>query len=264
MTRLGWSVVFIFVALAAAGAIWKVRRRHRGKLRMPYYKVNINMTRSGLKSVPDGFRRSEARKHVKLHLVREASQTQPISDRQVPDFLVTDAAVQRFLEIEPPIAAVIPEFQAIVNEIEDTYVAGHFFAAISASCVSIERTLNLARIHLHPFHQKIAKLWGKGASNAWDENIDALKLWGYVDDVFATELKSLYSDVRNRYLHSGQINDMRADAFRAVNDAYALLTIFLGFPKDLFRFTSGIECLNPADPRFQVFYKPNMVDDGTS
>ena len=108
-----------------------------------YYRININTTRGGLKNAPEEFRRSEARKWVKLRLARQASHEHPISDADVPDRLATDAAVTRFLEIEPPIAAVVPEFQAIVDEIEDTYIAGQYFAAISAACVSIERVLNL-------------------------------------------------------------------------------------------------------------------------
>jgi hypothetical protein len=46
-------------------------------------------------------------------------------------------------------------------------------------------------------------------------------------------------DIRNRYLHSGPITNMADDARRAVKAAYKLLTIFLGFPPDLFRFKSS-------------------------
>lgn len=167
----------------------------------------------------------------------------------------------RFLELEPPIAAVIPEFQAIIDEIEASYVGGLYFAAVSAGCVSIERLLNLARMQLHPYHRKIKQLWGKGPSNAWAENIDALLSWGYVDAAFAAELKGIYTDVRNRYLHSGAIADTQADALRATKAAYKLLAMFLGFPADLFRITSGIECLNPGDPRFKAFYEKRVVQE---
>jgi hypothetical protein len=52
---------------------------------------------------------------------------------------------------------------------------------------------------------------------------------------------------------------MRADALRATKAAYKLLSIFLGFPADLFRITSGIECLNLGDPRFKAFYEKQIV-----
>jgi hypothetical protein len=110
------------------------------------------MRRGGLKSLPVDQRRAEAKREVKMVLVRGQA-TRAYSDNEIPDFLGTEEAIMRFLEIEPPIAAITPEFQDIVDEIEDTCVAGQFFAAISASCVSIERVLNLARIELHP-HQK--------------------------------------------------------------------------------------------------------------
>jgi len=122
--------------------------------------------------------------------------------------------------------------------------------------------LNLARIELHPYHTKIKQLWGKGPSNAWGENIDALESWGYLGEAFAAELRLLYSDVRNRYLHSGPITDMRGDAVRSVNDAYRLLKTFLGFPEELFRFSSTIECLDTQAPRFKAFYAKHLVEGG--
>lgn len=101
----------------------------------------------------------------------------PMFDSQVPDHLVSDQMVERYLQLSPPIAAVIPEFQRIIDEIERTYVIGAFFATVSASCVTTERLLNMARIELHQYHPKIKSLWDKGPSNSWDENIDALATW---------------------------------------------------------------------------------------
>src|SRR6266849_6872467 len=139
---------------AAAFALGRSGRKARRKLVMANYRVNINMTRGGLKGLPKEQRRAEAKREVKLVLVRGQA-TRGFADTEIPDFLGTDDAVTRFLDIEPPIAAITPEFQDIVDEIEDTYVVGHFFAAISSSCVSIERVLNLARIELHQYHKKI-------------------------------------------------------------------------------------------------------------
>ncbi len=176
-----------------------------------------------------------------------------MSDSDVPDQLVSDDMVERYMALSPPIAAVIPQFQTIINEIERSYVLGLFFSALSASCVAIERQLNLARMKLHSYHPKIKELWGKGASNSWEENIEALRQWGYLDDAFAGELTDLYRNVRCPHLHSGAIGEEAADALRAATAAYKLLGVFLGFPPDLFKFTSQIECLNPSDPRFLAF-----------
>jgi hypothetical protein len=195
--------------------------------------VNLNCTRSGLMLLSPEACRAEARRSVKMFLVPHDTKM-PISDRMVPDFLVTDSMVERFLEICPPIAAVIPEFQQIIDEIERSYVLGNRFSALSASCASIERLLNLARIQLHKHHPVIKDLWGKGPSNAWDENIDALNQWRYFDDDFARELKWIYRDIRCKYLHSGETLDVSEDALRSIQAAYRGLTIFLGFPEDLF------------------------------
>ena len=184
-----------------------------------------------------------------------------MSDDQVPDHLVSEDMVDRYLALIPPIFAVIPEFQSVINEIERAYVRGLYFSAVSSGCVAIERMLNLARIELHHHHPKIKELWGKGASNSWGPNIDALLKWGYLDERFAAELSTLYEEVRNAYLHSSPLGDLEANALRTANAAYKLIGIFLGFPPDLFRFNNGqLECTNNADPRFVVFYQPHLRD----
>jgi len=169
--------------------------------------------------------------------------------------------VERYLEITPPVASIMPEFQDVINEIERTYIRGDLFSAISTACVSTERLLNLTRKRLHRYHPRIKTLWDKGASNGWDENIDALRQWGYLDDAFAAELKVLYKEVRNRYLHSGPLTSARSDALRMIQAAYRLIGIFFGFPEDLFNLDIEIGCVNPSDPRFQEFYLPELRSD---
>ncbi len=224
---------------------------------LTHFTIHLNTTRTILGGLPADHQLVEARRNVKMFLLPRED-TQLISDSDVPDHLVSDEMVERYRALEPPIAAVIPEFQTIINEIERTYVLGLFFSTLSTACVAIERLLNLARIELHQYYPKIKTLWGKGASNSWGENIEALAQWGYLDTGFASELQELYRDIRCAYLHSGPTTDMSQDALRVATAAYKLLGIFLGFPSDLFRFTQQIECLNPADPRFLAFYKQHL------
>jgi len=154
--------------------------------------------------------------------------------------------------------AVIPEFHEIIKEIERSYVLGNLFSALSAACVSMERVLNLARIKLHKHHSKIKTLWGKGPTDNWGKNIDALREWGYLEQAFAEELQAIFKEVRCKYLHSAPVADLRRDALRSVNAAYRLLTIFLGFPEDIFQLTDSIVCTNTSDPRFVEFYLPEL------
>lgn len=221
------------------------------------FNVYLNTTRNILRGLPLDRRLPEARRNVKMFLVPR-EQGHPMSDADVPDYLVTDDMVERYLALSPPVASVIPEFQTVIIEIEHSYVLGLFFSALSASCAAIERLLNLARIELHRHHTKIKSLWNKGASNSWEENIDALQKWDYLDDSFALELNKIYRDIRCRYLHSAPISEMSADAFRVASAAHKLLGMFLGFPENLFRFTSqGFECMNTSDPRYVAFYVPH-------
>src|ERR1022692_651126 len=149
--------------------------------------VELNATRNGIWRLPPERRRAEARRDVKMFLVpADASET--IADRMIPDCLVSESMIDRYLEITPPPLMVIPEFQEIVKEIQRSYVRGDLFSALSAACVSLERLLNLARMKLHRHHPKIKALWTKGPSDKWDGNIDALNQWGYLETDFAGEL----------------------------------------------------------------------------
>lgn len=231
---------------------------------MPTIRIHLNATRSGLDALPDARRREEASRSVPMFVLPRHPQF-PMLDSMVPDILVTDDMIDRFLELDPPLASIIPEFQTIINEIEYSYVVGVFFATVSASCVTLERLLNLTRMELHQYHKPIKELWDKGPSNEWDENIAALEAWGYLGAEFARELRSIYTDIRCRYLHSQPIGDLAQDAARSARAAYTLLKIFLGFPDSLFRLgAGGFECLNTADPRYRAFYVKHVQPDGPS
>lgn len=226
---------------------------------MTFIKLKLNASRGGLSTVEDqDFRIAEAKKHIKFFLAPNDAEV-IISDSDIPDFLVTNSMVERYFAVEPPPMRSIADFDAIIEEIERAYVLGQFFSALSASVVTIERLLNTARIELHKHvTPKIKDLWDKGALNEWQGNIDALTRWGYLNDELAAELTGLFA-VRCQYLHSGNIEGLEDDALRCVHAAYALLKALIGFPERLFQFGSeGLECLNPEDPLFKVFYASSV------
>jgi hypothetical protein len=213
----------------------------------------VNATRNACRLGDEKRRRAEALRAVKLFHARNA--TQPVSDAMVPDFMVNDAMINRYLEIEPPQLRATTEFDVIIEEIEQAYVLGLFFSALSASVVAIERMLNTARIRLHPLASpKQKKLWGKQEIDTWQPNIDALTEWKLIPDELGKELSTLYS-VRCKYLHSGEITSLQNDSVRAVKAAYSLLAELIGFPPRLFKFGNfGIECLDENDPLIVTFY----------
>lgn len=225
------------------------------------YKVFLNCTRNAFIHLPPEVRKAEALKEVKTFVVSKALRRGILDiDKNIPDLLVSEEMAERYLEITPPVySLVIPDYQSIADEIEQSYVVGNDFSAISASCVVIERLLNKARIDLHEYHKDkpVKELWNKDAVPAWSPNIGALKKWGYLDDNFESELSYIYEEIRCRYLHSREIQNMRRDALRAIKAAYKLMKIFIGFPEDLF---DGVTCKNEANPRFLAFYKPYLQD----
>jgi hypothetical protein len=223
--------------------------------------VFLNCTRNAILAMPPAIQMQEAMREVKMFVVPKALR-RAILDTNIPDVLVSKEMAERYLEIKPPMFSLIPDYQLVINEIDQSYVIGNDFSALSASCVVIERLLNQARISLHKYHTVIKKLWGKGPKNEWYPNIEALKEWNYLDDTFASELTEIYSEIRCRYLHSGPVKCLRSDARRVVTAAYKLMTIFIGFPEDLFTLSGGaLTCKNQKDPRYLEFYKPYMQNE---
>jgi len=225
--------------------------------------IFLNCGRNAILAMPSSIRKAAAMKDAKMLIIPKALK-RGIFDFDIPNKLVSEEMAERYLEIKPPACSLIPDYQLVINEIEQSYVIGNDFSAISASCVVIERLLNQARIVLHKHHKDklVKKLWNKDAVNEWYPNIDALREWGYLDDAFSSELSALYSDVRCRYLHCGEIQNIRQDALRTITAAYRLMSVFIGFPEDLFSLKGGtFTCKNDTDPRFLEFYKPYMHDE---
>jgi hypothetical protein len=225
--------------------------------------IFLNCTRNAIRAMPLAIQKVEAMQEVKMSVVPRIL-GHGILGTDIPDALACQEMAERYLEITPPMFSLIPDYQEVIQEIEQSYIIGNDFSALSASCVVIERLLNRARIDLHKHHKDkaIKKLWNKGPTNEWYPNVDALLNWGYLDDDFASELSAIYADIRCRYLHSGPIQCLREDALRSVSAAYKLMTIFIGFPEDLFSWMGGRPtCKNNADPRYVEFYKPYIVDE---
>jgi len=128
--------------------------------------------------MPPAIRKAASMKDAKMLVVPKALKF-GILDNDIPDKLVSEEMAERYLEITPPVFSLIPDYQLVINEIEQSYVIGNDFSALSASCVVIERILNQVRIALHRHHKDkvVKKLWNKDAVNEWYPNIDALKKW---------------------------------------------------------------------------------------
>ena len=221
--------------------------------------ISVNLNIGSECYLPDGpVRVAEARRSVRLlHVPKDAGVA--VLDSMVPEFLVTDSMVRRYLEIRPPQFRITASFDRIIEEIERAYVLGHYFSALAASVVTIERMLNEARIKLHQHaSSRIGKLWEKGPTNAWQDNIEALVCWGYLPADVGEELSAIY-EIRRKYLHSDPIDALEAESRRCVDAAFRVLTEFIGFPERLFRLGSAIECLHPSDPLVEVFYKPALI-----
>jgi hypothetical protein len=175
------SSVFMERAMGIEHSISLCRTQFWKEVIAAMMKVYVNATRNACRHPDERVRRSEARRTIKLFLVPCGTS---MSDGMVPDHLVSDAMIDRFLEIEPPVLRCTTKFDVIIEEVERLYVLGLFFASVSTSVVTIERILNTARIQLHRLASpKIKELLNKSATTDWQPNINALVTWGYGERV---------------------------------------------------------------------------------
>lgn len=164
--------------------------------------IFLNCGRNAVLAMPPKTRKLAAMKDAKMLIIPKALK-RGIFDFDIPDKLVSEEMAERYLEIKPPAFSLIADYQLVINEIEQSYVIGNDFSAISASCLVIERLLNQARINLHKHHETIKELWDKGPTNEWKPNIDALKKWSYLDDTLCIRV------VRYIPRHKVQVSSLR-------------------------------------------------------
>jgi len=81
-----------------------------------HYTVNINATRNFIRGLSGDQAKAATVDFVKILYLPKSLGT--ITTGMIPDILVTDEMIRRFNEITPPIAAVIPEFQIVIEGIE--------------------------------------------------------------------------------------------------------------------------------------------------
>jgi hypothetical protein len=91
--------------------------------------IFLNCTRNAILAMTPAFRKAAAMQEVKMFVVPKLIR-QEISDTNIPDVLVSEEMAERYLEITPPVFSLIPDFQLVINEIEQSYVIGNDFSAL--------------------------------------------------------------------------------------------------------------------------------------
>lgn len=96
-------------------------------------KIFLNCGRNAILAMHPAIQKAEAMKEVKMFVVPRIL-GHGIFDTNIPDVLVSEEMAERYLVIIPPVFSLIPDYQEIIREIEQSYVIGNDFSALSASC----------------------------------------------------------------------------------------------------------------------------------
>lgn len=110
---------------------------------------------------------------------------------------------KRWLSVPKPVLSVVDEHTYLIQDIEDAYVNGNLYSALTGSCCLGERIFNhiLTRVRYgyksSPYYKKI---YNKDSINDWELGIEILKSWGIIQARMEEDYRRLYK-LRTESVH---------------------------------------------------------------
>jgi len=102
---------------------------------------------------------------------------------------------ERWLSIPKPVLSVVDEHTYLLQDIEDAYVLGSLYPALTGSCCLGERIINqiITRIrNSYRSSEQYKKVYNKDSINDWNLGIETLRLWDIINADTETEYRELY------------------------------------------------------------------------
>lgn len=170
--------------------------------------------------------------------------------------------LQRYLEFNPPNFCVLTEYHLPLLQVQDSYVSGYDYTALTGACCLGERILNLLVIKLKHYHKQsnYYKRVNRNASiQHWDVAIDALSDWGVLKPDISNGFKKL-EKLRNASVHYGPLNDVRPRALSSLLFVTAITDELFGLRPDVFFNLPGESYIRHdmvGDPLVREFFIPN-------
>ncbi|MFA7309055.1 MAG: hypothetical protein WC045_03215 [Patescibacteria group bacterium] len=106
-----------------------------------------------------------------------------------------DQKLQRYLSIENPVLSVVQDHIPLLEEINNSYVAGNFYSCLTAACCLGERIFNDVFFAINGDHKSsdwYRKYWNKGVIQNWPDGISMLHEWKVIDEETRKKYLLLY------------------------------------------------------------------------
>jgi hypothetical protein len=168
--------------------------------------------------------------------------------------------VERYLSFKPPDFLVVTEFNRMLLEVQDAYVCGHFYPALTAACCIGERIFNVLILKLRT-HYKSSPLYKeayrKDSFDDWRWSIKVLVDWKVLPPGIEQAYLAL-ADIRHDSIHFKDLADLEKKAQSALAAIMRITDALFGFRQDAL-FLIGhmfIRKEMESDPLVREFYLP--------
>mgnify|MGYP001599004465 FL=1 len=148
------------------------------------------------------------------------------------------------MSFKPPPLRVITEYHDLLQEIEDSFMYGLYYPALTSSCCLGERIFNILILRLRDYYktsEHYKRIYRKESFDDWSKSVGILWDWRVIasDDIKIKyeELKS----IRHEVIHFNKLEDIEAKALNALRIIYDITTYFfaVGHRDDIYFWTPG-------------------------
>ncbi|MCZ6489224.1 MAG: hypothetical protein O7A06_01685 [Acidobacteria bacterium] len=170
--------------------------------------------------------------------------------------------LERYLSFTLPDFCVVTEFHQMLREVQDAYVCGHFYPALTGACCIGERIFNVLLLRLREYYKDSPSykiVCDKASFDDWNNAIDRLLEWS----VLPNEIEGSYRDlskIRHHSIHFKDLSDLEKEskAGKALADVLKITSALFGRRDDvLFEFGHlFIKKEKENDPLVREFYIP--------
>lgn len=177
---------------------------------------------------------------------------------------------KRYMSFKPPSLRVITEYHDLLQEIEDSFVYGLYYPALTSSCCLGERIFNILILRLRDYYktsEHYKHIYRKDSFDDWSRSVKILCDWKVIT---SDDIKMKYAElegIRHEVIHFNKLEDIEAKAINALKIIYDITTYFfaVGNRDDIYFWTPGeiyIKKVSERDPFVREMIVPHCVLTG--
>jgi hypothetical protein len=151
---------------------------------------------------------------------------------------------KRYMSFKPPSLRVITEYHDLLQEIEDSFVYGLYYPALTSSCCLGERIFNILLIRLRDYYktsEHYKHIYRKESFDDWSKSVKILCDWNVIA---SDDIKTKYAElegIRHEVIHFNRLEDIEAKSINALRIIYDITTYFfaVGHRDDIYFWAPG-------------------------